>query len=417
MTCRLTRGIASKDQLVVRAKEIAPLTVTLRAPRMNALLGVSVPLGDAQEILERLGFRCTQKSGDSIDTVVPTHRPDVTREVDVIDEVIRVRGMDTVPATLPAVRATRAVVGREALVRRVRRAATSLGLSEALTFGFTRNKTLAALGAPAPVMLENPLTEDLDAMRTSLLPGLLDAVRRARRHGVRDVRLFTTGAIFLPRKDDIPEHRASFAAVLAGDRPAWLERPTSFDAWDASGLATSFVPRLVHADAVITPLAGNAPKHLHPRGAAEIRVHDTRIGTLGPLHPDVIDALDLGGPVHVVEIDLEALDSVAAQDAHATYVPIPRFPAATRDLALVVKDGTPAGDVLAKIREAAGNLAEDVQLFDRFTGGPVPAGHANLAFHVVYRGADKTLTDAEVDAAHEKVVAEVSRRFGASLRA
>jgi len=244
---------------------------------------------------------------------------------------------------------------------------------------------------------------------------LLDAVRRARRHGVRDVRVFTTGAIFLPQQKDIPEQHASFAAVLAGDRPSWLERPKPLDAWDASGLALAFVPRLVHADATITPLGQSAPKHLHPRGAAEIRMHDTRIGTLGPLHPDVADALDLGGGVHVVEIDLEALDALGVR--HPVYAPIPKFPAATRDIALVVKDGIPAGDVLSKIREAAGNLAEDVQLFDRFTGGQVPAGHSSLAFHVVYRGAEKTLTDAEVDAAHEKVVAEMSRRFGASLRA
>src|SRR5207302_10938416 len=135
--------------------------------------------------------------------------------------------------------------------------------------------------------------EELDAMRTSLLPGLLDAVGRARRHGVRDVRLFTTGAIFLRREKDLPEQRASFAAVLAGDRPAWLERPKPLDAWDASGLVTSFVPRLVHAEAAIVPLGKGAPAHLHPRGAAEIRVHDTHIGFLGPLHPDVIDALDL----------------------------------------------------------------------------------------------------------------------------
>ena len=418
MTCRLTRGSASKDQLVVVGKPIPPVKVTLRAQRMNALLGVSIPLEDAEKTLEHLGFQCT-KTHHALEMIVPTHRPDVTREVDVIDEVIRVRGMDTVPATLPAVRATRAVVGREALIRKVRRAASSLGLAEALTFGFTRANTLQALGAPAPVMIENPLTEDLDAMRTSLLPGLLDAVRRARRHGVRDVRLFTTGAIFLPRSEDIPEQRATFAAVLAGDRPTWLERPTPLDAWDASGLATAFIPRLVHADATITPLAKKSPRHLHPRGAAEIIVHNTRIGTLGPLHPDVIEALDVGGPVHVVEIDLEAIEALGIQ--HATYTPIPKFPAATRDIALVVKDGIPAGDVLASLREAAGALAEDVQLFDRFSGGPemkqVPAGHASLAFHVVYRSAEKTLTDAEVDAAHEKVVAEMSRRFGASLRA
>jgi phenylalanyl-tRNA synthetase beta chain len=252
-------------------------------------------------------------------------------------------------------------------------------------------------------------------MRTSLLPGLLDAVRRARRHGEHDVRLFTTGSIFLPREKELPEERASFAAVLAGDRPSHLERPKPFDVWDASGLATAFLPRLVHAQAEIVPQPEQGPKHLHPRGRAEIRVKNTRIGTLGPLHPDVDDALDLGGPVMVVEIDLDALDAVGL--THPEYVPIPRFPAATRDIALVVKDGIPAGDVLRTLREAAGPLAEDVHLFDRFSGGSVAAGHVSLAFHVVYRTGDRTLTDAEVDKAHEKVVAEMGQRFGASLRA
>jgi len=409
MACRLTGGTASKDILVRRAKEIPAVRVTMREARIPRLLGITVPRAEAKATLERLGFKCELRDG-AIDTLVPSHRPDILREVDVIDEVVRVRGMETVPAALPAIRATRAHGGREALHRRVRQAATSLGLSEALTFGFTSRKALAALGAPAPLVIDNPLTEDLDAMRTSLLPGLLEAVRRARRRGVDVVRLFTTGSIFLNL-----EERPSFAAVLAGERPAYLARSEAYDVWDASGLAAALVPRLVHASAEIVPSSG--PSHLHPRGRAEIHVTGKTIGTLGPIHPDVVDALDLGGPVMVVEIDLDAL--VALELGHPTYTPIPKHPAATRDIALVVRDGVPAGDVLRALREAAGPLATDVRLFDRFVGGSVPPGHASLAFHVVYQApsdSPRTLTDVEVDASHQKVVAEMERRFGASLR-
>ncbi len=429
VTCRLTGGVASADSLLRVAKELARPHVALRAERMRALLGVDVSLDEAASTLERLGFACKVR-GNALDALVPTHRPDVSREVDLFDEVVRVRGMDTVPATLPAVRATRpagsvptetekswAHGGREAMFRRVRHAASSLGLSEALTFGFTSSKTLAALAAPPPIELENPLTEDLDAMRTSLLPGLLDALARARRYGVADVRMFTTGSVFLKPKGAIVE-RASFAAILAGDRPSYLHRPEPYDAWDASGLATALVARLAPARATIVPSRQNGPKHLHPRGAAAIHLQNTCIGVLGPLHPDVADALDLGGTAELVELDLDALEALGV--GHPTYAPIPRFPAATRDIALVVKDEIPAGDVLATLRETAGPLATHVEIFDRFTGGSIPAGHASLAFHVVYQApVDKprTLTDAEVDAAHEKVVAEMHRRFGASLRA
>jgi phenylalanyl-tRNA synthetase beta chain len=408
MTCRLTGGVGSKDQLIARAKELPTVKVTTQGARMRALLGVDVPLAEAKTTLERLGFACTQ-TGDSLEVTVPSHRPDVERDVDVIDEVVRVRGMSTVPAVLPAVRATRPVGGREALLRRVRHAATGLGLYEALTFGFTSSKALAVLGAPAPMRIDNPLTEDRDAMRTSLLPGLLDAVKRARRRGVSDVRLYTTGSVFL----DV--ERASFAAVLAGERPAWLTKPEGFDVWDATGLVTALVPRLVHGEAAI--VRSTETPHLHPRGAARVEVNGHPVGTLGPLHPDVIDALDLGGPVMAVEIDLDALASLALPSP--TYTPIPRHPAATRDLALVVRDGIPAGEVHAALREVASasdpSVAVTVELFDRFVGGSVPAGHASLAFHVVYQ-ADRTLTDADVDTTHARVVTEMQRRFGASLR-
>jgi phenylalanyl-tRNA synthetase beta chain len=169
-------------------------------------------------------------------------------------------------------------------------------------------------------------------------------------------------------------------------------------------------------------MIGHAPSvrpepapHLHPRGAAALFVQDTRIGALGPLHPDVIDAMDTGPDVMLVEIDLAALASLG--EIVPRYAPIPRFPAATRDVAFVVKETVPAGEVLAAVREAAGPLAESVTIFDRFRGGAVAAGSVNLAMRIVFRSPDRTLTDAEVDASHAKVVSELGTRFDATLRA
>ncbi|HSQ64773.1 MAG TPA: phenylalanine--tRNA ligase subunit beta [Polyangiaceae bacterium] len=424
VTCRLAGGAAAKGAVVARGAAIAKVRVALRAERMRALLGIEVPMSEAKQTLERLGFEISAAKDGELQAVVPSHRPDVSREADLVDEVVRVRGMDTVPAALPAIRATRPVGGREALLRHVRAAAVSLGLSEALSYGFVSPKALAALGLPAAFTLQNPLTDELSAMRTSLLPGLFEAASRARRYGESDVGLFSAGSVFLQgAANGLPQERASFAAVLAGARPSYLTRPVDVDVWDASGLATALVSRLVAASATVAQIApkdweARAPRYLHPRGAATIELRGAKIGTLGPLHPDVVDALDLGGSLVIVELDLAAL--VGLGIGHPKYSPIPKHPASRRDIAFVVRNDVPAGDVLRAVREAAGPLAVDVQLFDRFTGSPVPEGHANLAFHVVYRAppeSPRTLTDAEVDASHAKVVAEMQRRFGAALRA
>jgi phenylalanyl-tRNA synthetase beta chain len=407
-------------QVAAEPKPVERRAVTLRARRVSGLLGVVVPWAEALAVLERLGCEVAEKKDDAQATVlVPTHRPDIGREVDLVEEIIRVRGMAAVPAALPAIRATRDVGGREALAARARRHATALGLSEAITYGFTSREVLLALRAPeAAVVLRNPLGEHTAVMRTTLLAGLLDAVKNARRHGERDVREFTLGPVFLGRdaRDGLPREELRLAAVLAGDRPVWVSKPSPLDAWDAKGLAEALARRLAGpgADVRVEPAPGaRAPAHLHPRGAGIVLLGGAPIGAFGPLHPDVVDALALDGEVLAIELSLEPF---VAGPKVPRYAPIPRFPTATRDVALVVKDGVPAGDVERAVREAAGALAEDVRIFDRFTGGQVPAGHASLAFHVVYRAPDRTLTDAEVDAAHASVVKAVGERFGATLR-
>lgn len=326
--------------------------------------------------------------------------------------------MDAVPTELPAIRASRDVGGREELARRTKAICASLGLAEAITFSFTSPRVLEALASPAPaVKLDNPMAEHQSVLRTTLLVGLLDAIGNARRRGERDVREFTVGPVFLAPKDGgaLPDERLRVAFAIAGDRPAWLEKSAPLDVWDAKGYALEIARRVSGQAVAIEPAPGaKAPAHLHPRGAAFVNVGGQRVGSFGPLHPDAVDALELAGEVLVFEMEL---DPFAGGAALPKFTAIPRFPASSRDVALVVKDGIPAGEVEAAVRAAAGPLAEAVRLFDRFVGGQVPAGHASLAFRVVYRSPDRTLTDAEIDAAHANVVATASSKFGATLRA
>lgn len=397
-------------------RELTTKVVSLRSSFMTRLLGIAVPLSDARGILERLGCTVHASGEGALDVALPTHRPDLSREVDLVEEVIRVRGIDTVPTELPPVRGSRAVGGREALEHSVRRAAASVGLSEAITFRFTSAKALADVFAKeATVVLENPINEHQTVMRTSLLPGLLESLAQARRHGVRSAGLFAVGPVFLPSKNDLPEERPELFAVLVGDRAAYLEKPAPVDAWDAKGVALALVAALTGKEPeVVTYTAGERPAYMHPRAAAKLVLGTTVIGSFGLLHPDVGDKYDFAEALPFVTLDLPTL---AKHPRVPRYKAIPKFPASPRDLALVVHDDVPAGQVKAAILASAGPLATDVELFDRFTGGAnIPKDHASLAFRVVYRSDERTLTDAEVEKAHAKVVKEVEERFGATQR-
>jgi phenylalanyl-tRNA synthetase beta chain len=441
----LAGGKAVPGSIIAGVPVAQPKPISLRARRMNALVGAPVPFAEATKILERLGFAVSGVRGENDEaeaTVVPpTHRPDIGGEADLIEEVVRIRGLDKIPTVLPAIKpqTPRATGATEA---RVRRAAVEVGLSEAVTYGFVSPKDIAALGLPpAPVVLKNPLGEERSVMRTSLLPGLLDVLRRARRRGVSDVRVFTVGARFLEPHPNVvaaasidrdlgldsaalPDEVPSFSAVIAGARNTVLQKPVDVDVFDAKGIAMEIVERVTgRAATVAAQPAEQRATFLHPRGAGNVLVADTIVGCFGPLHPDVADLLDLGGPCVVIDLDLRAL----ARLGHRTpkFHPIPALPPATRDIALVVHDDVAAGAVGAAIKEAAGAICESVELFDLFRGGQVPAEHRSLAFHVVYRDpkaatdpdAAKTLTDEEVDKRHQAVVEAVKQKFGAVLRA
>jgi phenylalanyl-tRNA synthetase beta chain len=425
----LSGGEVVPGSILSRGAPLERPRMRLRSTRLDALLGMPVPFDEAANILTRLGFTVRTTQGEDgtpvADVVGASFRPDVSREADLVEEVARVRGLDEIPTILPAILPQPPrPAGR--LERVVLSEAASLGLSEAITYAFVSDANHAAIGAPeAVVRLDLPMSEERSVMRTSLLPGLLDALRRARRRGEHAARLFTVGARFLPWSDApelpsrprldgdrtvLPQERPSFAAVLAGPRPGYLSKADDVDVFDAKGLAVELVERVTGRMPAIEPMArAETPERLHPRGAAWISVDGTRVGSLGPLHPDVVDALDLGGPAQIVELDLAAMEPLGKPTPQ--YRPIPRLPATSRDVALVAAESVTAASIEGAIRVAAGELCESVELFDVFAGGAIAEGSRSLAFHVVYRDpktvtdpdSARTLTDEEVDRQHERV--------------
>jgi phenylalanyl-tRNA synthetase beta chain len=423
----IASGEVVEGSIILRGAPLERPQMRLRSKRLDALLGVHVPFDEAIGTLRRLGLTVTPTDGDDgpgANVVGASHRPDISREADLVEEVARVRGLDSIPTVLPSI-LPQPPRTAGLLERAVLREASSLGLSEAITYAFVSEKEQAAVGAPeAVVRLDLPMSEDRNVMRTSLLPGLLDALRRARRRGEAGARLFTVGARFLPATKTadspsrprpasdngvLPEERPSFAAVLAGPRPSHLSRPVEMDVLDAKGLAVELVQRITGRAPQVASMSVDTLTHLHPRGAAWISVDGVRVGSLGPLHPDVIESLDLGGPAQIVELDLAALEPLGRPTPQ--YRPIPRLPATSRDLALVAPETVNAATIESAILSAAGDLCESVELFDVFAGGNIAEGSRSLAFHVVYRDpksvtdpdAARTLTDEEVDRHHERV--------------
>lgn len=427
LLAELAGGAAARDPIHVRGKLPTLPKIRLRSKRLDALLGTPVPFDEAKGIVERLGFPVVGETGEAAERALEVEgaswRPEISREEHLIGEVARVRGYAQIPASLPAIVPQNP--RPHGLDRTIRREAANLGLSEAVAFAFVSPKSLELLGAPpATVQLQNPMTEDRSVLRTSLLPGLLDALRHARRHGEGSVRLFTvaarcegltsqkTATDVRPRmRADfgvLPLEQPAFAAVLAGSRPAYLQKATEVDVYDAKGLAEELIERLTGQVPVIQ-LAKTVPKHLHPRGAATIELSGRAVGTLGPLHPDVIEALDLGGGAQVLELDLVPLEAVGR--TRPRFRPIPRLPSSGRDVAVVVPDTLMASQIESTIRDAAGDLCESIELFDVFSGDAVGNGRRSLAYHVVYRDPlaatdpdhARTLTDKEVDQCHERV--------------
>jgi phenylalanyl-tRNA synthetase beta chain len=384
--------------------------------------GVDLPQAEQRRILGALGFGVT---GEGLWRVaVPGWRPDIDGAADIVEEVIRVHGLDAVPSTpLPRAAgvAKPTATPAQALERRLRRAAAARGSNEAVTWSFLPEAEAVHFAEPDQALwsLANPISEDLKVMRPSLLPGLLTAARRNCDRGAASVRLFEIGRRYLRGTGGASAEAPSLAIVLAGERAprGWAQgKAVPFDAFDAKAEALAL---LAEAGAPVENLMvmGEAGAQFHPGQSATLRLGPkTVLARFGMLHPATLKAFDLSAPVAAVELFLDRLPAKksAAGFARAAYAP-PALQAVTRDFAFLVGLDRPAGDVVRAVRGADKANVVAVRVFDDFRGQGVPEGQRSLAVEVTLQPVEKSYDEAALKAIADRIVASVAK-LGGSLR-
>ncbi|MEE8410417.1 MAG: phenylalanine--tRNA ligase subunit beta, partial [Myxococcota bacterium] len=431
-------GEVAKGIVEVSQKIDPPAEITLRLDHIPKLLGVEWPAEETVQLLEPLEIRCIARNEHALRFQPPTFRPDLTREVDLIEELARRHGYDAIPERLPDASGDYHYLPPSRRPADVARTAMlASGCTEAVTFGFGSPSVYrdAIGGGEEPVRLLNPLGEELSAMRTSLLPGLLTSLGRNQRHGARSACLFEIGVTFharQPSDDDgvvrnsrdelLPRETERVACLLWGGRyhGRWYEHDETFDFSDVAGVveALSEAFELAYALRRVPAVIPG----LNPHASAELHIKsndDTLVGFAGQLHPDRVRQLDIVGPVLVAEISLDALARLSVR--RVKHTSLPRFPGTRRDVAVVAERSISAERLRSFLAENAGGdftptIVERVRLFDVYEGKPIPPTHVSLAFAIEYRHAERTLTDAEVNAAFESVVRRLEEEHGVEVR-
>jgi phenylalanyl-tRNA synthetase beta chain len=391
---------------------------TLRADRVKTLTAIEVPAQETAAILGKLGF--TVEGGGPWTAAVPSWRPDIVGEADLVEEVTRVYGFDGIPTTsLPRLSPTSRPV-RDALQRRVpqaRRALGSRGLAEAVTWSFLPLKQAERFGGGgADLRLLNSIASELDTMRPSILPNLLDAAVRNEARGLADPALFEVGPQY---KDATPTGQRTVAAGIRHNMAVprnWAGPARAVDAFDAKADALA-VLSAIGAPVDNMSAQGGAPDWYHPGRSGAIRLGDRVMAHFGELHPEITTSAGLRGPVAAFEVFLDAppLPKAKATKARPKLVLSP-FQPVERDFAFLVDDSVEAEKIVRAARNADKALITGARVFDLYAGKGVAEGKKSIAIAVTLQPVERTLTDAEIEAVSAKIVAQVAKATGAVLR-
>jgi phenylalanyl-tRNA synthetase beta chain len=383
-------------------KPARPHTLTVRRSASRRLLGVDIEAPAMAKLLSAIELPAKAK-GDELTVEIPTFRPDLTREVDLIEELARLYGFDRIPPTIPLTQRAPSPSGDQQ-AETARDALAALGLDEAITYGFVASDKIAATGFTGkPVMVMNPLREDTASMRTTLLAGLLGTLRTNLDRGNADVRLFEVGTVFLPSGKALPDERRMVGVLLAGTRASWLAAPEPVDFYDLKGVGERLLERLGAPDLAWTQSADAA--FLHPGVAA--RIGDA--GVAGEVHPKVRDRFGVDARCFYLELDLERLPKAQP----VTLAPLPRFPAIGRDVSFFIDANVHAAAIAQAIRQLQEPLLVDFRVDEDYRDpARVPAGKKSMLWSMTYRASDRTLTDDEATKAHQKLVAHLQQMLG-----
>ena len=408
----------------------APRTVepvTLRLARVHAICGATIEPAFIEKTLGRLGctVACAGEGEDLVYTVTPpTFRPDLPREIDLIEEILRIWGMGRVEATIPAAENHIGGLTREQrLTRKVGQVLRSCGLNETMNFSFAAPGDLERIGMTAEgrgcaVELMNPLVAEQTEMRRSLIPGLLQSVEFNITHSTANVQLYEIGTLFFGRENaSAPKEREAVAGVMSGAMGdvTWNYKPMPLRFFDGKGVVEELLEQLRIPKVRFREATGDAYAFLQPGRCAEVLSGGTVLGWVGEIHPDAREAYGIDIPVVAFELNLEALLKLSgAQEAYREFS---QFPSVEHDLAIVVDDSVTCEDLERRLRSAGGKLLVGVRLFDVYRDAErVGEGKKSMAFALTYRSDDHTLTSEEVEKAHSKLVTKVCKATGGEVR-
>ena len=391
-----------------------PCVIELHLEEIDQLLGVAVPEETSRNILERLGFEVEEQASGSWNVTVPSHRTDVKISADLIEEIVRIWGLENLPSTLPADASSSGGQSRRlALADRLRAMLVGAGLQEALSYTFGRadnNDRLLRFNQPM-ITIQNPISEDLVAMRHSLLPGLLTAVGLNASRQQNRVALYEIGANYRQAgsPEEQPVEEMQLAIALWGRRHPtnWGLAEQEFDFYDLKGLLEMLLPR-----EGLTWECGANPS-FHPGRQGRIVYSGQEVAVYGEVHPAVLRNFKVTGRVYAAELQLEPILELFTAVPH--FQSLPRYPAIERDLAFVVDRKQAVGELIAELQELGGELLKEVTLFDLYEGKPIPADKKSVAFALRFQG-DRTLTDGEINSIMEGLVTGLSTKFGAEIR-
>lgn len=397
--------------------------VTFTPEQINNHLGTNIAKDVMLNIITSVGFDVTKDENDEITVKVPSWRNDVTCMADISEEIARLHGFDKIKSTLPngvSMQGTQSA--KQTFIDKVKASLSSQGLYETISFALTNEETFNKLNIPqdsplrkaVPIM--NPLSDEYPLVRTTLLSSIFDNLARNLARKNDDVALFEVGSVFFPKAlpvTELPDEVVKIAGAITGRRNAqgWNQTNDMVDFYDAKGIIEELLANLR-----VTRYTVETGTHyaMHPGKTALFKKGRDVIATVGEVHPAVLSAYGITKPVYIFELDATIVMKYMAKDLK--YKALPKYPATSRDLAMLVDVDVNAADIEKAMTKAAGQNLTQITLFDVYTGKQVEEGKKSLAFSLTFQSNDKTLTDAEIDPAIEKIVTKLQKDFNANLR-
>ena len=397
--------------------------VTFTPEQINNHLGTNIAKDVMLNIITSVGFDVTKDENDEITVKVPSWRNDVTCMADISEEIARLHGFDKIKSTLPngvSMQGTQSA--KQTFIDKVKASLSSQGLYETISFALTNEETFNKLNIPqdsplrkaVPIM--NPLSDEYPLVRTTLLSSIFDNLARNLARKNDDVALFEVGSVFFPKAlpvTELPDEVVKIAGAITGRRNAqgWNQTNDMVDFYDATGIIEELLANLR-----VTRYTVETGTHyaMHPGKTALFKKGRDVIATVGEVHPAVLSAYGITKPVYIFELDATTVMKYMAKDLK--YKALPKYPATSRDLAMLVDVDVNAADIEKAMTKAEAQNLTQITLFDVYTGKQVEEGKKSLAFSLTFQSNDKTLTDAEIDPAIEKIVAKLQKDFNANLR-